>query len=229
MVQGSLFIQLVFTSGNSWQDEEQNGDIGWQKVTEMYKISGTPMVLCWAGCSKGWLETFKRPKLVLNVLKNHLFFQQSISLGIKTQKWWHQWVASVKVKNTEHLNGVSCRWEWKHSRNNKERKRCFCPMKCRPSVPQPLPSSWRDYYVQDKYCVLLRIPHTSYIYPLPPSFNFTNDFHKEKQTTGRSPVLNIYTNTSHVNLTCFNSKNPFTAQPFPYFFFFCFRCTVPKW
>lgn len=97
-------------------------------------------------------------------------------------------------------------------------------MKCRPSVPQPLPS-YRGDYVQYKYSVLLRIPYTSYTYPLPPTLNFTNYFHKEKQA-GRSPVLNIYTNRPHVNLTCFNSNNPFTAEPFPYFFFFFFASSA---
>lgn len=178
-----------------------------KKVTEMYKISGTPMVLCWTVYSKGWPETFKTPKLVLMFLKiAFFFFQQSISLGIKTQKMMASmsWFNQGKVINTEHLNRVGCMWEWKHIRKNKENKEkgVSAPVKCRPSVPQPLPSSWRDYNVQDKYCVLLRIPHTSYIYPLPPSSNFTNDFHKEKQT-GRSPVLNIYTNRSHMNLTVF--------------------------
>lgn len=114
MVQGSLFIHLIFTSGNLQQDEEQNSNTGWQKLTEKYKISATLIVLCRTGYRKDRLETFKRPltqiysvfkftelnheaQFVLMFLKTDCFFsEQSISLGIKKKNYdivlQYQWM-----------------------------------------------------------------------------------------------------------------------------------------
>lgn len=103
---------------------------------------------------------------------------------------------------------MQCMWGCKHSRNDKGKGVC----------------AWWNANLQFlSHSQLLEgimfstntVYYQGFLY-LPSTTKFK--LHKQANRSFTS-AKNIDTNRSHVNLTCFNSNNPSTAEPFPFFVF----------